>query len=132
MQAKEQLMISLQKEPTVDEIARAIGENQQEVVIALESMNDPVSLYDPVYSESGDALYVLDQLRERDAMENWLGELSLRSALTALGKREQNILYRRYFQGQTQTEVAQEIGISQAQVSRLEKQAIAQIRDAAQ
>lgn len=132
MQAKEQLMISLQKEPTVDEIARALGENQQEVVIALESMNDPVSLYDPVYSESGDALYVLDQLRERDAMENWLGELSLRSALTALGKREQNILYRRYFQGQTQTEVAQEIGISQAQVSRLEKQAIAQIRDAAQ
>ncbi|WP_295219502.1 RNA polymerase sporulation sigma factor SigG [Ruminococcus sp.] len=132
MQAKERLMANLQREPTVSEIAAEIDAKREDVVIALESVSDPVSLYEPVYSEGGDTLYVLDQIKDRDTMESWLGELSLRDAIRNLGKREQNILYLRFFQGKTQTEVAKEIGISQAQVSRLEKSAIAQIRDAAE
>lgn len=132
MQAKERLTASLQREPTVTEIAAEIDAKREDVVIALESVSDPVSLYEPVYSEGGDTLYVLDQIKDRDTMESWLGELSLRDAIRNLGKREQNILYLRFFQGKTQTEVAKEIGISQAQVSRLEKSAIAQIRDAAE
>lgn len=132
MQAKERLMANLQREPTVSEIAAGIDAKREDVVIALESVSDPVSLYEPVYSEGGDTLYVLDQIKDRDTMESWLGELSLRDAIRNLGKREQNILYLRFFQGKTQTEVAKEIGISQAQVSRLEKSAIAQIRDAAE
>ena len=102
-----------------------------DVVIALESISDPISIYEPVYSESGDALYVLDQISDRDSVENCLGELSLRNAIQKLKKREQNILYLRFLQGKTQTEVAKEIGISQAQVSRLEKNAILQVREAA-
>ncbi len=132
MQAKERLTAKLQKEPTVSEIAEEIGAKREDVVIALESVSDPVSLYEPVYSDTGDTLYVLDQIRDKDTMESWLGELSLREAIRNLEKREQNILYLRYFQGKTQTEVAQEIGISQAQVSRLEKNAIQLIRQAAQ
>ena len=131
MQAKERLTTNLQKEPTISEIAAEIGAKREDVVVALESVSEPVSIYEPVYSESGDALYVLDQISERDTMENWLGELSLRNAIRQLGTREQNILYLRFFQGKTQTEVAKEIGISQAQVSRLEKNAILQVRDAA-
>lgn len=131
MQAKERLTTNLQKDPTVSEIAAEIGAKREDVVVALESVSEPVSIYEPVYSESGDALYVLDQISERDTMENWLGELSLRNAIRQLGTREQNILYLRFFQGKTQTEVAKEIGISQAQVSRLEKNAILQVRDAA-
>ena len=100
-------------------------------MIALESISDPISIYEPVYSDAGDTLYVLDQIRDKDTMESWLGELSLREAIQELDKREQNILYLRFFQGKTQTEVAKEIGISQAQVSRLEKSAISQIRSAA-
>ena len=132
MQTKERLTAKLQKEPTVSEIAEEIGAKREDVVIALESVSDPVSLYEPVYSDTGDTLYVLDQIRDKDTMESWLGELSLREAIRNLEKREQNILYLRYFQGKTQTEVAQEIGISQAQVSRLEKNAIQLIRQAAQ
>ena len=128
MQAKERLTTNLQKEPTVSEIAAEIGAKREDVVVALESVSEPVSIYEPVYSESGDALYVLDQISERDTMENWLGELSLRNAIRQLGTREQNILYLRFFQGKTQTEVAKEIGISQAQVSRLEKSALQQMR----
>lgn len=131
MQAKERLTAKLQKEPTVSEIAAEINAKREDVVIALESVSDPVSLYEPIYSEAGDTLYVLDQISDRDTMESWLGELSLRNAIRNLGEREQNILYLRFFQGKTQTEVAQEIGISQAQVSRLEKGAISQIREAA-
>lgn len=131
MQAKERLTAKLQKEPTVSEIAAEINAKREDVVIALESVSDPVSLYEPIYSEAGDTLYVLDQISDRDTMESWLGELSLRNAIRDLGEREQNILYLRFFQGKTQTEVAQEIGISQAQVSRLEKGAISQIREAA-
>ena len=89
-----------------------------------------MSLYEPVYSDTGDTLYILDQISDQDTVENWIRELSLRDAIRNLGKREQNILYLRFFQGKTQTEVAKEIGISQAQISRLEKGAITKIREA--
>ena len=101
-------------------------------MIALESITDPVSLYEPVYSDSGDTLYVMDQISDRDSMENWLGELSIREAMQGLGQREKNILYLRFFRGKTQMEVAGEIGISQAQVSRLEKGALLKIKPAVQ
>ncbi len=130
MQAKERLTMQLQKEPTVEQIAQELGAKREDVVIALESISDPVSLYEPIYSDSGDALYVLDQISDHNNMESWLNELSLREAIRNLGEREKNILYLRFFQGKTQIEVAGEIGISQAQVSRLEKGALTKIKQA--
>lgn len=132
MQAKERLTGTLQREPTIEQIATEIGAKREDVVIALESITDPVSLYEPVYSDSGDTLYVMDQISDRDSMENWLGELSIREAMQGLGQREKNILYLRFFRGKTQMEVAGEIGISQAQVSRLEKGALLKIKAAVQ
>ena len=128
MQAKEQLTTKNQKEPTVDEIAAYIGAERSDVVMALESITEPVSLYEPVYSESGDTLYVLDQIGDKNSVENWLDEIYLRESIKALQPREKKILYMRFFQGKTQMEVAEEIGISQAQVSRLEKGALNQIK----
>ena len=107
-----------------------IQAKQEDIVIAMESISEPMSLYEPVYSDTGDTLYILDQISDQDTVENWIRELSLRDAIRNLGKREQNILYLRFFQGKTQTEVAKEIGISQAQISRLEKGAITKIREA--
>lgn len=130
MQAKEQLTTQLQKEPTLTQIAEKTGAKQEDIVIAMESISEPMSLYEPVYSDTGDTLYILDQISDQDTVENWIRELSLRDAIRNLGKREQNILYLRFFQGKTQTEVAKEIGISQAQISRLEKGAITKIREA--
>ena len=130
MQAKERLTMQLQKEPTVEQIAQELGAKREDVVIALESISDPVSLYEPIYTDSGDALYVLDQISDHNNMESWLSELSLREAIRNLGEREKNILYLRFFQGKTQIEVAGEIGISQAQVSRLEKGALTKIKQA--
>lgn len=130
IQAKEQLTNDLQREPTMDEISQKIGENRADVVIALESISDPVSLYEPVYSDSGDTLYVLDQLSDKSSAENWLSRFAMRDAMKSLEEREKNILYLRFLCGKTQVEVAGEIGISQAQVSRLEKAAIAKIKDA--
>ena len=108
MQAKERLTMQLQKEPTVEQIAQELGAKREDVVIALESISDPVSLYEPIYSDSGDALYVLDQISDHNNMESWLSELSLREAIRNLGEREKNILYLRFFQGKTQIEVAAE------------------------
>ena len=130
MQAKEQLTTQLQKEPTLAQIAEKTGAKQEDIVIAMESISEPMSLYEPVYSDTGDTLYILDQISDQDTVENWIRELSLRDAIRNLGKREQNILYLRFFQGKTQTEVAKEIGISQAQISILEKGAITKIREA--
>lgn len=130
MQAKEQLTTQLQKEPTLAQIAEKTGAKQEDIVIAMESISEPMSLYEPVYSDTGDTLYILDQISDQDTVENWIREFSLRDAIRNLGKREQNILYLRFFQGKTQTEVAKEIGISQAQISRLEKGAITKIREA--
>lgn len=129
MQAKERLTAQLCREPNITEIAEEIGAKREDVVIALESVTDPVSLYEPVYSDSGDTLYILDQISDKNGIENWLGELSFRDAVQSLGEREKKILYLRFFQGRTQIEVAEEIGISQAQVSRLEKGALKKIKE---
>ena len=128
MQAKELLTNQHQRDPTIDEIAKEVGVERSEVVLALESISELVSLYEPVYSDSGDTLYVLDQISDKNNVENWLDEISLREAIKRLHPREKNILYLRFFQGKTQVEVADEIGISQAQVSRLEKGALKLIK----
>lgn len=130
IQAKEQLTNRLQREPTMDEIAAEVGEKRADVVIALESISDPVSLYEPVYSDAGDTLYVMDQLSDKSSAEGWLSQFAMRDAMRSLEEREKTILYLRFFCGRTQVEVAKEIGISQAQVSRLEKGAIAKIKEA--
>ena len=130
MQAKEQLTGELGREPTTQQIADAVGAERSEVVIALESITDPVSLYEPIYSDSGDPLYLIDQIGDPDSTDNsWIRELSLRDALNSLSEREKNILRRRFWDGKTQMDVARDIGISQAQVSRLEKAAIAKIKE---
>ena len=130
MQAKERLTAELGREPTVQQIADAVGQPRSEVVLALESITDPVSLYEPIYSDSGDPLYLIDQIGDPESTAgSWMHELALRDALASLGDREKSILRRRFWEGKTQTEVAAEIGISQAQVSRLEKAAIAKIKE---
>ena len=128
MQVKERLMAKNQEEPTVSEIAKELGLPTEEVVIALESIVSPMSLYDPIYSDGGDTIYVLDQLGDNNDDSNWLGEISLRESIKSLSERERNILSLRFMQGKTQMEVSEEIGISQAQVSRLEKGAIDKIK----
>lgn len=128
MQAKERLMIINQKEPTIEELAAEVGLPKSEIVTALESISDPISLYEPVFSDSGDTLYVLDQVGDKNDDVSWLEELSLKEAIASLQPREKNILNLRFFQGKTQVEVAREIGISQAQVSRLEKGALDHIK----
>ena len=102
---------------------------RQDVVIALEAISEPISLYEPVFSESGDTIYVLDQLGDHNDDMNWLNEISLKEAIEQLGNREKRILNLRFFRGKTQVEVAKEIGISQAQVSRLEKCALNKIKN---
>lgn len=129
IQAKEKLLISLQREPDIEEIAREIGVKRSEAVIALESISDPVSLYEPVYSDSGDTVYIMDQIGDKNDVDSWMDEFLIRDAIKALGSREKSILSLRFLQGKTQVEVAREIGISQAQVSRLEKGAIARIKN---
>ncbi len=129
MQARERLTSETGKEPTIEEIAKDIGAERPEVVIALEAISEPISLYEPVFSESGDTIYVLDQLGDHNDDDNWLDEISLKEAIRQLGAREKHILNLRFFRGKTQVEVAKEIGISQAQVSRLEKGALQKIKN---
>ena len=129
MQAKERLMNKNQREPTVGEIAKELGLARSDVVVALESVVDPISLYDPVYSDGGDTIYVLDQVGDNNDDNNWLDEISLKEAIKHLTGREKKILTLRFMQGKTQMEVSQEIGISQAQVSRLEKGALKKIKN---
>ena len=124
MQAKEKLAAKKQTEPTVKEIADELEIPIEDVVIALESIVSPVSLYDPVYSDGGDTIYVLDQIGDNNDDRNWLDEISLKESIKNLNEREKHILSLRFMQGKTQMEVAEEIGISQAQVSRLEKHAL--------
>ena len=128
MQAKEALINKNQKEPTVSEIAEELGLPREDVVIALESIVDPVSLYEPVFSDGGDTIYVLDQVGDKNDDQNWLDEICIKQALNNLSEREKKILSLRFMQGKTQMEVSEEIGISQAQVSRLEKYAIKKIK----
>lgn len=128
MQAKEKLIAEHQNEPTIDEIAKEIEAERCDVVMALEAIGEPISLYEPVFSESGDTIYVMDQIGDKNDDLNWLNEIALKDAITQLGQREKKILSLRFFQGKTQVEVADEIGISQAQVSRLEKGALNKIK----
>ncbi len=129
MQAKEKLITEKGREPKIEEIAQELGVPRQNVVIALEAISEPISLYEPVFSESGDTIYVLDQLGDHNDDMNWLNEISLKEAIEQLGNREKRILNLRFFRGKTQVEVAKEIGISQAQVSRLEKCALNKIKN---
>lgn len=129
MQAMEKLTAEKHKEPTMDEIANSLGAKRSDVVTALESVSDPISLYEPVFSDAGDTLYVMDQIGDNSDDRNWLNEISLKEAINLLLPREKKILFLRFFQGKTQVEVANEIGISQAQVSRLEKGALDRIKN---
>ena len=129
LQAKEAYMAKHQKEPTVEEIARILGIKREDVVFALDAILDPVSLYEPIYSDSGDTVCVMDQVNDsKNTDEMWLEHIALREAVSHLTEREQKILAMRFYQSKTQMEVSEEIGISQAQVSRLEKNALRQIR----
>lgn len=129
LQAREQLMSQNQREPTVEQIAAQLGIPREEVVMAMDAIVDPVSLYEPVYSDAGDNVCVMDQVRDsNNSDEHWLEQISLKDAIARLDKRQRNILALRFCQGKTQMEVSSEIGISQAQVSRLEKSAIACIK----
>ena len=122
LQTKETLSRDLQKEPSVSEIALAMGVNREEVVMALESIQEPVSLFEPVFHDDGDAIYVMDQVSDtKNTDARWIENISLSEAMDKLSPREKHILTIRFFEGKTQMEVAKEIGISQAQVSRLEK-----------
>lgn len=117
------------KEPTIAEIAQEIGIDKEEIVYALDAIQSPVSLYEPVYTEGGDTLYVMDQISDKkNKEENWVEDLSLKEALKRLDEREKRIVEMRFYEGKTQMEVAREIGISQAQVSRLEKHALKNMR----
>ena len=129
MKAKELLTLKKGCDPSIEEIAKEIEVPRKDVVIALEAISEPISLYEPVYSESGDTIYVLDQLGDHNDDSNWLDEISLKEAIRQLGDREKHILNLRFFRGKTQVEVAKEIGISQAQVSRLEKGALEKIKN---
>ncbi len=129
MQTKEKLTNKLHREPTVAEIAAELDLPREEIVIALESVVDPVSLYEPVYSDGGDTIFVMDQVGDNNDDKNWLGEIALKDAIRNLSEREKKILTLRFMRGKTQMEVSNEIGISQAQVSRLEKSALQKIKN---
>lgn len=129
MQIKERLTNENQKEPTVEEIAKEMNIKKEEVVMALEAIVEPVSLYEPLYNDGGDTIYVMDQVGDSNSDDNWIDEIVFKQSIEKLSDREKKILSMRFMQGKTQTEVAKEIGISQAQVSRLEKSAINNIKN---
>ena len=128
MQIKEEMTNQNQGEPSVDEIAKRLEVPKAAVVRALEAIVEPVSLYEPVYSDGGDTIYIMDQIGDSNDDNNWLDEIALKDAIENLSNREKKILYLRFFKGKTQMEVASEINISQAQVSRLEKGAFVKIK----
>ncbi len=129
LKVKEELTVKTGKEPTIEEIAKALDIPKEDVVLATTSIQDPVSLYEPIYNDGADAIFVMDQLGDtKNTDENWLEEIALKEALKKLCGREKRILDLRFFKGRTQMEVATELGISQAQVSRLEKSALAHMK----
>lgn len=129
LQAKEKFMAEHQREPTMEEIAKMLDLKREDVVFAMDAIMDPVSLYEPIYSDGGDAICVMDQVKDsKNTDESWLERIALKEAISHLSVRERHILSLRFFEGKTQMEVSSEIGISQAQVSRLEKNAIWKIR----
>lgn len=128
MQVKEQLINANGKEPTIEEIAEKLEMKKSDVVLALEAIVDPVSLYEPVYNDGGDTIYIMDQVGDNSTDKDWVDEISIKDELKNLDPRERTIMYLRFMQGKTQMEVAKEVGISQAQVSRLEKKALKRIK----
>lgn len=129
LQAREELIREKEREPTPDEIASKLGETRENVVRSMEAIIEPISLYEPVYSENGDSLYVMDQISDTaSGDELWLESIAIRDAMRTLGERERKIITMRFYKNKTQMEIASEIGISQAQVSRLEKGALEHIR----
>ena len=128
MQVKEQLINENGKELTIEEIAQRLEMKKSDVVLALEAIVDPVSLYEPVYNDGGDTIFVMDQVGDNSTDKDWVDEISIKDEIKKLDDRERNIMYLRFMQGKTQMEVAREVGISQAQVSRLEKNALKRIK----
>ncbi|HHW70942.1 MAG TPA: RNA polymerase sporulation sigma factor SigG [Clostridiales bacterium] len=129
MQVREQMINKNSKEPTISEIAKALDLPREEVVFALDAIQDPISLFEPIYHDGGDAIYVMDQVKDENHQDDdWLQSIALKEAMENLNDRERLILTLRFFEGRTQMEVAEEIGISQAQVSRLEKSALIHMR----
>ncbi len=130
LSVKEEMQKTLQREPTAEEIAKALSLPRRDVVIAMEAIVDPVSLFEPVYNDDSDSLYIMDQIKDKKETDSgWIEEISIKQAVASLSEREKNILSLRFYGGKTQTEVAKQIGISQAQVSRLEKSALSQIKN---
>ena len=128
MQTKEQLTNKNLREPTVAEIAKEMGCPKEDVVLALEAIVEPASLQEPVYSDGRDTIYIMDQVKDSCTDSDWLEEISMRQAIEELGEREKRILSLRFMAGKTQIEVSKEVGISQAQVSRIEKGALERIK----
>ena len=129
MRAREKYINTNSREPTISELAKELDIPREDIVTALDAIADPVSLYEPIYHDGGEAIYVMDQVRDtKNTDTNWLESIALKEAMKHLSDREKHILNLRFFNGRTQTEVAQDIGISQAQVSRLEKSALKQLR----
>lgn len=128
--AKEQLLKTMDRDPTISEISKEVQLPEEDIIYALDAIATPVSLYEPVYQDGGDALFLMDQVCDKkNKEETWIEHLSLQEAMNQLGKREYHIIKKRFYEGKTQTEVADEISISQAQVSRLEKNALKSIRN---
>lgn len=128
IQAREKLSNQLDRDPTIEEISKELDMKKEDVVISLEAIVDPISLYEPVYSDGGEAIFVMDQIGDRNTADSWMDEIILCDAIRKLSEREKRILNLRFMLGKTQTEVAEEVGISQAQVSRLEKGALKKIK----
>ena len=129
LQVKEKITKDIGKEPTIDEIAKELKVEREDIVMSLDAIQDPVSLQEPVYNDGGDSLYIMDQVKDKkNSDEMWAENLTISEALKRLNEKEQMIINKRFFAGRTQMEVAEEIGISQAQVSRIEKTAIDHIR----
>ena len=128
IQAREKLSNQLDRDPTIEEISKELDMKKEDVVISLEAIVDPISLYEPVYSDGGEAIFVMDQIGDRNTADSWMDEIILCDAIRKLSEREKRILNLRFMLGKTQTEVADEVGISQAQVSRLEKGALKKIK----
>ena len=129
LQVRDRLIRENNKEPNVSEIAKELGIPREDIVFALDAIQDPISLFEPIYHDGGDAIFVMDQISDnKNIDENWLQDISIKEALSKLNDREKHILTLRFFEGRTQMEVAEEIGISQAQVSRLEKTALKHMR----
>lgn len=129
LQAKERLIKANEKEPTIEQIAKELGVEKEDIVVSLDAIQDPVSLQEPIYNEGNESIYVMDQIKDtKNSDELWAENISIAEAMKKLNNREKTILSKRFFDGRTQMEVADEIGISQAQVSRLEKSAIDRIK----